>query len=140
MFHVAAFFAIAGLSPTSDPAACIAIESDAERLSCYDEALGRSPEKIEAAVIEDFGNPAEKPVGPDEIVLDVKEVKVNRSGTATVFLTNGQVWQQLDSDRVELFISKKTPALTATIKKAALGSYRMRIEPIGRTIRVRRIN
>ena len=49
----------------------------------------------------------------------------------------GERWEQLDSDTVEISERRAGRISTATVKQGFLGSYRMRLEPYGRTIRVR---
>lgn len=73
-----------------------------------------------------------------ELRAKVLESGANPFGKAVLVLDNGQVWRQLDSDNVRLRIPRGVEA-TAIIKKSALGGYRMTVEPLGRTIRVKRI-
>ena len=60
--------------------------------------------------------------------------------TARVTLANGQVWQQLSAEGVVLRPTGRQAdaGLRATVRRAALGSHRMTVEPLGTTIRVRR--
>ena len=59
---------------------------------------------------------------------------------ARVTLANGQVWQQLSADGVVLRPTRRQAdaGLRASVRRGALGSHRMTVEPVGRTIRVRR--
>ncbi len=57
----------------------------------------------------------------------------------SIVLDNGQIWRQLDSDTRYLRPLKEGVTYTATIKRGAVGSFRMTVEPTGQTIRVRRI-
>lgn len=60
-------------------------------------------------------------------------------GRVTLTLDNGQVWRQLDSDSTYVPGVKKERAYAVTLKRAALGSYRARVEELDKSIRVRRI-
>lgn len=73
------------------------------------------------------------------ITVAVQSVELNGRGKATVTLADGQVWRQLNSDSVTVSRGRARRAEMATIKRGALGSYRMTIEPSGRTIRVKRL-
>ena len=54
----------------------------------------------------------------------------------TVFrLENGQAWQQIDSS----YQYARAERPRVTIRQAAFGSYLLKVEGIGRTVRVRRI-
>jgi hypothetical protein len=61
-------------------------------------------------------------------------------GQVIVKLQNGQVWKQ--TDRIELFIQRHTPAegMTVSISNAALGSHRMQLNGDGPWFRVVRAN
>ncbi|GAB4533747.1 MAG: hypothetical protein Kow00133_21470 [Amphiplicatus sp.] len=94
---------------------------------------------------EDLPKQAAAPVEKEEEGRDIRELRArvlesgaNPFGKAILVLENGQVWRQLDSDNVRLRIPRGVAA-TAIIKKSALGGYRMTVEPLGRTIRVRRV-
>ncbi len=69
----------------------------------------------------------------------VTSLSLRADGIAIIVLDNGQVWRQISSDSTRLRLKRKPIDYQATIKKGAVGSFRMRIEPLGRTIRVRRI-
>ncbi|MCI5045225.1 MAG: hypothetical protein MRY72_11055 [Aquisalinus sp.] len=75
-------------------------------------------------------------------VLNVTFSKANPTRdkiASSITLDNGQVWQQVDGDRRYLRKLRDGVQYTAIIERAALGSYRMKIEPMGQIIRVRRI-
>lgn len=90
--------------------------------------------------------PAPGPVGqrPSETLpVDValSALDFNPYGRARITLSNGQVWQQLNSDSIKLRKRKKVPVsdMTASVKTAALGSFRMKVLPSKQTLRVRRV-
>ena len=146
---------------TGDVYACSAIQTDAERLNCYDLAVGRlkaaedagevatvTREEVEQVKRDSFGfsipslpKLALPKLGGgddgqlDEITQNVVTTSTNSLKKVVVTLENGQVWQQIDS--ATIFISKKSPPKTATIKSAALGSYKMKLA--GKSFRVKRI-
>ena len=149
---------------TSEVYACAAIESDSERLACYDSAVGRlkaAEEAGEVATItraeveevkkDSFGfsipslpKLALPKLGGDkdadgalkEIQQTVTSAKLNSYKKAVVELESGQVWQQTDSTKIT--ISKKRPPETATVKAASMGSYMMKLDN-GRSFKVKRI-
>lgn len=131
--------------------ACAGIATDAERLACYDGAVGRlkaaedsgelatvSREEVEQVRKESFGfaipslpslalpklGSSEKP-DLERIVTGIKAIKRSSSGAVLVTLDNDQVWRQIDDKPVRF--SKKNPPETAEIKTAALGSFRMKL-------------
>ncbi len=74
-----------------------------------------------------------------KLEADVVEFRVNSLGVLTAVLDNGQVWRQLTSDDERIILPKKDRKLTVTVKKGMVGNYRMTINELKRTIRVRRI-
>ena len=54
-------------------------------------------------------------------------------------LANGQVWDQIDSNRIKISRPKNEQANSVTIEKAALGSFTLRVNDNGKKIRVRRV-
>jgi hypothetical protein len=96
------------------PHPCAVIETDADRLACYDRI---------------FGTPAEpKPLPdppaarPDEVVEKFTAVVAKiewRNGVFVATLDNGQVWIQSERDsRVQIAAQD-----TVTIRRASLGSH-----------------
>jgi len=148
--------------------ACAALPEDAARLACYDEAVGRLQAAEQAgevttitkAEIEDvqreafgfnlptlprltlpkFGRSAtaeEVQNGElDSIRLAVTKVSVSKINGLRITLENGQIWQQTDSRTV--YYSKKRGVREAEIKRAAMGSFMMKLDD-GRAFRVRRL-
>jgi len=72
----------------------------------------------------------------DSIRVDIKETRFDPLGQLIVELANGQVWKQIDSNRVR--VSSLQPPTFVVIRRAALGSYLMQLDDEGRAIRVRR--
>ena len=58
---------------------------------------------------------------------------------AVITLANGEVWRQLRADRRKLRARDAESAQRAVVKPGALGSYRMTVEPSGRTLKVRKV-
>lgn len=146
--------------------ACIDIEPDGDRLACYDDAVGRlkiaedtgeiatvSRTEVEQVRREAFGfslpslpafawrgddsddgdSKAEK---IDTVTLAVSEIERLQTGRLFITLENGQVWRQTDGPRVTYSASRGVES--AEIKRAALGSYRMKLDG-GRAFRVKRV-
>lgn len=148
-----------GSASTSEVYACAEIETDEDRLACYDAAVGRlksaeesgnvvtvSRDDVEQVKKDSFGfsipslpNFAASVFGDedkiDQITHPVSRVEQARSGFI-VYLENGQVWRQTDNKRV--YYSKKRGVDEATIKSAALGSYMMKFDD-GVLFRVERV-
>lgn len=146
--------------------ACADISDDIERLACYDTAVGRlkvaeeagevttiSRAEIEEVQRDSFGfsipslpkiampkfGGGDKDGKPafeefNEISAGVTRVRKDSSGKLLVQLDNGQTWRQSDSRRVYL---RGGEADSAVIKKAALGSFRMKLDG-GTAFRVER--
>jgi hypothetical protein len=74
-----------------------------------------------------------------EIELAVKSVSFKPRGEIVVSLGNGQVWEQLDSDNNRIRERYADRIEEALIKKGLFNSYRMTLEPLDETIRVRRV-
>ena len=155
---------LAPLSAVAEPAgtdevyACATISEYAERLACYDAAVGRlkdaedageittvTREQVEEVQRDSFGfsipslpSIAMPKLGggePDEIeqvTYAITDLDRNGYGKVTVTLENGQVWRQTDSERTPLSADE------ATIKRAALGSFMMKLDG-GRAFRVQRV-
>jgi hypothetical protein len=169
-------------SPLAAIYQCAAIDDEAKRLTCYDDAVGRlkqaeSAGEIVAAKSKDLRSIRKEAFGfnlpslpklhlpfikkrkdgevrEDENLKDgeilkqrddgeilsvayaVDHITVKRSGAHWFYLTNGQVWVQTDRNR--LSYPKRDKNLKVQIRKAAMGSYFLRINGKGRAIRVRR--
>lgn len=132
---------------------CAAVREDADRLACYDSAFGRPgaadprPADAEPAAManRDFGfSEAEKRVRYpdsardkelDQIEATVVSISFRSTGSAVVTLDNGQVWEQAET----LTSARLRAGDNVTIRKAALGSYRL-LTPGKVAMRVRRLH
>lgn len=149
---------------TGDVYACATLEADAERLACYDTAVGRlkaaedagevatvTRAEVEQVQKESFGfsipslpKLALPKLGSDksdsaelaQIEFAVTKIKPNAYKKLTVTLENGQVWQQTDSDSV--YYSKKKPPKTAVVKSSRFGGFKMKLDG-GTAFRVKRV-
>lgn len=152
----------AGEVSTATVYACADIAGDAERLACYDTAVGRlksaeeagevvsvTRKEVETVKRESFGFSLPslpkltmpKFGGGDdgelkEVTANVARVAKSSNGKTLVYLDTGAVWQQTDNKRV--FVSKRQTFETATVRRAALGSYMMKLDN-GVLFRVERI-
>jgi hypothetical protein len=127
-----------------DALICAAIAAADERLACYDalakgKSSGAQAASADAARSESAGAsfgtvrrklPA-KPQVPETIQAVVAKVSVDRLGTVSVSLDNGQSWTFHDPDA----LLRSGDAVT--IRRAALGSYLM-TTPSRHTYRVQR--
>ena len=145
--------------------ACAELGDDMARLACYDAAVGRlkaaeaagEVTTISRAEVEEvqkdafgfslpslpklampkFGNGDKKGDGViDSVTTEIAEIKAIKSRGITVTLTNGQVWRQTDTRKVQY--SKRKEVNVAEIKTAAFGSYMMKIDG-GTAFRVERV-
>jgi len=142
---------------------CSRITSALARLDCYDN-LARSlsgqkkapaPVPMSRSVIpakpaaaknpeQTFGSEAvkNKPNAPDapekinHIQADVVKVKFGPHKEFLVTLSNGQVWLQKDTQRARL--PKDTP-FNVTIKRGAMGSYKLIVSDRNTSYRVKRL-
>ncbi|MBY0562605.1 MAG: hypothetical protein K2P58_00365 [Hyphomonadaceae bacterium] len=138
---------------------CANLSDSAERLACYDTAVaalrtaqtGGQVVAIDRASVENlqrqsfgFDLPAVQRLLPsfgDRAVVESVEATVERitelqSGRLAFRLSNGQVWHQVDTERVR----NVREGDTITIRDAALGSFLMVSPRGGRGVRVRRQN
>ncbi|MEQ9437038.1 hypothetical protein [Hyphomonas sp.] len=142
---------------TDDVYACAGISTDAERLACYDAAVGRlkaaedsgevttiTRSEVEQVKRDSFGfsipslpSLALRKSGGgdeelDEVTAAVSSVSRNGAGRWRVRLENGQVWVQTDDKSVRAKNVKE-----ARIYSASLGSYKMKLDG-GLAFRVQR--
>ncbi|MBI1339230.1 hypothetical protein GC169_03315 [bacterium] len=78
--------------------------------------------------------PAPQPERLDRVTLNVAKIFTDRAGKLVITMENGQVWRQVDSERVRRL--GKGPWV-AQIRRAALGSYLLNLDDRA-AIRVRR--
>ncbi|MBL4877913.1 hypothetical protein [uncultured Hyphomonas sp.] len=141
---------------TDDVYACTSVAEDADRLACYDAAVGRLQEaeaagdvttvtrkEVEQVRQDSFGfsipslpslmiGKSDKDTSLKEVVLPVKAVRGAR-GNLVITLENGQVWRQIDSKPL-----RNNDQTEAQIYEAALGSFKMKLDG-GVAFRVERV-
>ena len=130
---------------TDDVYACTSVAEDAERLTCYDAAVGRlqaaeaagdvttvTRQEVEQVRQDSFGfsipSLPSLTLGKSddqslkEMTLPVKAVRGNR-GNLVITLENGQIWRQTDSKAL-----RNNGQTEAQIYEAAFGSYKMKLD------------
>lgn len=137
---------------------CRAIADGVQRLSCFDKAVGEMAkaeqtgdlvtvdrEQRRAVRRQSFGftlpslaifDRGEKAEEANRIQATLKGVARNGAGKWVLTLDDGAVWRQIDDGELE---PPPRPGQKAVIRRAALGSYLMRIESQS-SIRVHRDN
>lgn len=106
-----------------------------------DDAQGAASAQAEAETIAEDGSVTvyDGSGALDEIrSLPVQRVTTDRYDKVTVYLENGQVWRQTDSEFVG-YRSRHLDGLTATIDRGAIGSYFMELSHNGRRFRAERL-
>lgn len=150
---VMCMFVVSPAVLAAEPAAtkCTVITDDRARLACYDQAhmrpippdAGAVPDAA-AGSLQEFGLSAStlraresgKTDQPetDSVSAVVTAIGHGRTGSSVITFDNGQVWEQVDaSERLVL-----TAGMSVTIRRAALGSYKL-VTPSRGAVRVRRI-
>lgn len=127
---------------------CAEIDNKNKRLACFDDAVGPLREAINQReelraqqAIDDFGRAAPKPEveALEELELAVTEARLNRAGDLVVTLENGQVWRQSSSNGQPIRNLHLKKVKSVIISKAAMQSHRMRVEPLGRSFKAKRV-
>ncbi|MFN3313053.1 MAG: hypothetical protein ACK46Q_06275 [Hyphomonas sp.] len=152
-------------APMDPVYACRNISEDAERLACFDNAIADLFQKQQAGQVqtidtaaiqqlerESFGfsmpslpslfsrsSAAEtERASVNEIVEPVRSARLQAvSQKAVITLQNGQVWEQIDTTRVNSHTLRR--ATEARIRRAALGSFMLSVDG-SQAFRVRRIS
>jgi hypothetical protein len=83
------------------------------------------------------GQPAPPPV-LDSITAGLTDFATDSEGHFIVFLDNGQIWRQVESDLDPPHFSK-TRKIQVTIERGALGSYELSVDDLDRTYKVKRV-
>ncbi|MEO1658784.1 MAG: hypothetical protein AAFR65_13805 [Pseudomonadota bacterium] len=139
------------LAAAADEAAALAAQAEAAEALASEQAriaeleaeLAAAQERADEAELRASRSDArarEATRGFETFSADVLEFKVSPFGKLTVKLSNGETWRQLDSDDVSFKQARTDRIKTVEVRAAAIGSRRMRIEPLGKTIRVKRID
>lgn len=163
---LAAALPVAALAQTGQPTpqvltdvyACAQMQDDAQRLQCYDAAVGRlrqaesqgqvvAVDRAQAAEIErdsfGFHLPSLSRLLPnleggdreiDNVQMTVAGVRVSPTGHHTFEMDNGQVWTQVEPQGAR----NVRPGDIVTIQRASLGSFRLVSSRGGAGHRVRR--
>jgi len=149
--------AIVVLAQSTDIARCAEIETDAARLACFD-ALARELRRANVAEraapeptdsLTDDATPqtenedafgaeligGRETLGPDEIQSRLVGEFTGWRGNTTFTLENGQVWRQAEEGRLVF----RSDAPLITIRRGAFGTYRLTVEGVNRSVRVRRL-
>lgn len=125
---------------------CAAIENPLQRLVCYDKAVAgeaprqRATQAPTAAKKQNNYDPeaqfglAKKESTDEVIFVALSHVEKDRYGKATLHLTNGQIWKQLDSTSMQLPLDA-----TYLIEKGALNSYYFGRDGYNQRINVKRV-
>ncbi|HEV2651372.1 MAG TPA: hypothetical protein VGU69_08955 [Rhizomicrobium sp.] len=94
-------------------------------LTAEDRANGVTAEMLEADQI-------------DSISSDMSEVAFNSAGRFTIYLANGQVWQQLSGDESFARYHKSNDKITITIERGFMGSFSLQFSDQTGIFKVRR--
>lgn len=135
---------------------CRAVAADADRLACYDAAVGQvnKAEKTGEVIIVDrqearaarrqaFGldlsalailDRSEEKTEVDRVIGEVASARQSADGRWTVVLADGAVWKQVDDQQISKDPKKGSKA---EIRKASMGSYFMNLDG-QRAVRARR--
>ncbi|WP_417690328.1 hypothetical protein [Pseudidiomarina sp.] len=129
--------------------ACAGIENPLKRLVCYDkvaagegvdvaakEATTSSTTKaVKADPMDEFGLPAEAASEEsDTIYVAISKTEKDPYGKWVIYLTNGQVWKQTDSQSYQLPLSGDY-----SIERGVLNGYFLGRDGLNKRIKVRRI-
>lgn len=75
----------------------------------------------------------------DRVMMTISEVGTVGYNTRRFTMTNGQIWDQTDTDRVNVPRARGGEPLQAEIRRAGAGGFFLRINGQGRAIRVERV-
>ena len=153
------------LAQQADVDRCRQAPSDAERIACLEAALlARDTEATaassEATAVKSPPPPPAAPVvtgiGAEQVAVKEPDAEESRAEPDSVTglrvaaydtvhyqrlritLENGQVWQQIQGDTQNIRVDvERNP--TVDISRSFLGGYKLRLNEMGRTIRVQRL-
>lgn len=136
---------------------CRKAGSDAERITCLEAALtgnaaGPATPAPEPSPKSAGGTGAAEGIGAEQVrsrqqsaadLESARGLRVVRYGSVPfrrlqVELENGQVWRQIEGDTQRIRVSLERNQ-TVDIEESGLGGYKLRLNEIGRTIRVERV-
>ena len=143
----------AALQPPAETAQAQAPEARVEMEEQQASSFGLSTPKPDAApeakpqqTAEEFGaevlpqeREKKKSERLSEITSGVAAIDVVRYDKLVITLDNGQVWRQLNSDSETVLVPGDPQQYSVKIKRSFMGSYRMTIKELRRTIRVTRV-
>lgn len=134
---------------------CTAILSDAERLACYDKTVkafssearivaerreAQAGKLAAAAAVaaaaqkaDTFGRASESRI--ESVDSTLREMLTDNTGKSVFILENGQIWRQADGFRVP----NVRPGTAITIRRGAMGSFRITVAGSNRTAQVVRM-
>jgi hypothetical protein len=75
----------------------------------------------------------------DAITVGIADYTYNADERLTLVLENGQVWRQIEGDRINLSANPETPH-KVRISRGAMGSFNLKVNEMNRTVKVRRID
>lgn len=125
---------------------CAAIADEGDRLACYDALAARAAAEPESRAeppeprAEPPGGPwgleKQTPEEPSQLSAAVVRAVENQYGKMIFTLDNGQVWEQSD---YAPWVARKRQRPRVVIRKTFSGSYLLKLESGGRSIRVKRV-
>lgn len=74
----------------------------------------------------------------NRVTLQVERWETFNSGRYRFYLTNGQVWSQTESDKLPRLRKGDNGVVEVEIRKASFGSFLLKVNGKGRSVRVRR--
>jgi hypothetical protein len=75
----------------------------------------------------------------ESIVVNIKEFSYGADERLILVLENGQVWRQIEGDRINLKSDPEKPHV-ARISRGAVGSFNLNVNEINRFVKVRRVD
>ena len=136
---------------TDELAGCRTIESESERVACYDSVVdqlgGHAPlsepdsptqEELFGKNADDVRDAVEQATGDqriEKLTANVSKLRQVAPGRIVMTLDNGQVWQQTAAARLRL-----SEGDAVAIEEASMGSFMLRKDGSARSMRVRRID